>query len=111
MKYSDDDTALLSDEIIKFLSLPRLPGRLTPEMAAPLLGFQAHDIPTLVRVGLLEPLGTPLQQAVKHFAAIDIERRARNRDWLNDATKAISDYWSKQNKKRKARPALMREAA
>jgi hypothetical protein len=34
------------------------------------MGFTPHDIPTLVRAGLLKPLGRPTPNAVKYFAAL-----------------------------------------
>jgi hypothetical protein len=68
----------MTNEIITLLSLRRLPGRVTSEQAAPLLGFAIHDMPVLVRAKLLKPLGNPGQQAVKYFAASDIERHTRH---------------------------------
>jgi hypothetical protein len=93
----------MTNEIITLLSLRRLPGRVTSEQAAPLLGFAIHDMPVLVRAKLLKPLGNPGQQAVKYFAASDIEKCATDPDWLNRATKAIYLYWGKQNARRHTR--------
>jgi hypothetical protein len=33
-----------------------------------------HDIPVLVKSKMLKPLGNPPQQAVKYFAAAEIEK-------------------------------------
>jgi hypothetical protein len=39
---------------------------------AVLLGLAEHDIPVLVRAGLLQPLGNPPANAVKHFATLQV---------------------------------------
>ena len=93
----------MRDEIRQILTITRLPGRLTPDQAAPLLGFNPHDLPILVRAKLLKPLGNPPQQAVKHFAASEVERCSRDESWLNRATKALYEFWAEQNRKRSAK--------
>ena len=90
----------MNDETYQLLNALRLPGRLASEMAAPLLGFMAHDIPILVKAKLLKPLGNPPPNAVKYFAASEVEKLARDNEWLNRATKTIYAYWAKQNKNR-----------
>ena len=67
----------------------RLPGRLNAEQAAALLGFQAHDIPILVKKGLLKPLGGGPKNCVKYFSSVAIELNRLDEPWLNKATKAI----------------------
>jgi hypothetical protein len=78
----------------------RLPGRLTPEQAAMLLGFASHDITVLVRAGLLKPLGRPRSNAVKYFAASDIQQAAASPEWLAKATQAIYRHWERKNSRR-----------
>lgn len=90
----------MREEIIQLLQLPRLPGRLTSEQAAPVLGFAPHDIPVLVKARFLKPLGNPPQQAVKYFSATEIQKCAIDTDWLGRATKAIYAHWGNQNKRR-----------
>ena len=90
----------MSEEMLKLLTLRRLPGRLNTEQAAQLLGFMPHDIPVLANSKLLKPLGNPAQQAVKYFAACEIEKFARDQGWLGRATRAIYNFWTTQNKKR-----------
>jgi hypothetical protein len=85
------------------LNLLRLPGRLTQEQAAAILGVQYHDIPTLIRAGLLEPLGKPAPNAQKYFASRVVEQLSANPDWLNKATRIIARYWQGKNKQ-KANP-------
>jgi hypothetical protein len=90
----------MRDETKRLLDLHRLPARMTPEQAAQLLGFAPHDIPVLVKASLLKPLGKPAQQAVKYFAAYELEQHAVDHEWLDAATKAVSGFWSKQNRRR-----------
>ncbi len=72
------------------LGLRRLPARLTSEQIAIVLGFQVHDIPALVKAGLLKPLGGGLRNSVKYFAAIDVDQKSNDAKWLDRATKAVS---------------------
>jgi hypothetical protein len=71
--------------------------RLTSGQAAKLLGFADHDVPVLVSMGLLKPLGTPMPNSPKHFALIEILGHATERDWLNRATKTLARHWQKKN--------------
>jgi|WetSurMetagenome_2_1015567.scaffolds.fasta_scaffold531408_2 hypothetical protein len=71
------------------LNLRRLPARLNSEQTAPVLGVQAHDIPTLVKWGLLLPLGSGPRNSVKYFSAAEIEQLSRDRRWLDKVTKAL----------------------
>ncbi|MDB6124299.1 MAG: hypothetical protein JWQ71_3292 [Pedosphaera sp.] len=79
----------MKDDMVDFLNLKRLPARLTTTQTALLLGFQEHDIPVIVRVNLLKPLGNPVPNATKYFAASEIEKLAADRTWLNRATKEM----------------------
>ena len=72
------------------LNLRRLPARLNSEQVAQLTGFQSHDIPLLVKGGLLKPLGGGARNSVKYFAACEIEQLRDDRRWLDKATKAVS---------------------
>ena len=68
----------------------KIPGRLTAEQAAGILGFSSHDIPVLVRHGMLSPLGKPTQRSTKYFAAIEIFRCLRDKNWLSKATMKVT---------------------
>jgi hypothetical protein len=94
----------MRDETIQLLNVTRLPGRLTGEQAAPLLGFMPHDMPILVKARLLKPLGNPPQQAVKYFSSAEVEKYAKDHDWLNRATRTIYNYWTAQNRQRRKEP-------
>ena len=72
------------------LNTLRLPGRLSVEQTAKLLGVPPHDIPRLVHAGLLKVLGSGRKNTTKYFASVDVEEKARNPQWLDRATKALS---------------------
>ena len=74
------------------LNCHRLPARLNTSEAAVLLGFQEHDVASLVAAKLLTPLGKPAPNAPKYFAAIEVLACSDNRDWLSQATKAIAKH-------------------
>jgi hypothetical protein len=82
---------------IQFLNLSRLPGRLTVQESAWLLGFKAHDLPVLVRHRLLQPLGAPAKNGEKHFPAAQLERLSKDFGWMDVATATLSDYWKWRN--------------
>jgi hypothetical protein len=86
---------------------------LTAEQVALLLGFQGHDIPVLVAKRLLKPLGNPVQNSVKYFAAADVEGCINNVPLLDRMTKAVSSRWTEKNQKQKPSVpgVIMAEAA
>lgn len=93
----------MSDDQSKFLSLRRLPARLTRQQTAWELSFPEHDIPILVMVRLLRPLGNPPENGVKYFAAVEIVKLAQDPQWLAKATNAIYEYWKKKNQRKNSR--------
>jgi hypothetical protein len=74
---------------VELLNLRRLPARLNAEEAAILLGFKSHDLPLLIRAGLLRPLASGPRNCVKYFSSAVLERLARDEKWLDRATKAV----------------------
>jgi hypothetical protein len=68
-------------------------GRLTAEQIAVIMGFKPHDIPILIRAGLLKPLGKPTTTCTKFFAAVHIYTKAADPVWLAKATNAIYKHW------------------
>src|SRR4030095_5859235 len=78
------------------LNLLRLPARLDVHQTAILLGFREHDIPVLVKAGLIKPLGKPAVNAVRHFSAMVIEQLARDPEWLGRATNSVYRHWRKK---------------
>jgi hypothetical protein len=73
------------------------PARLTAEQTATLLGFQIHDIPVLVALGKLKPLGNPTPNAKKYFATVHVHELAEDQTWLSKATQAVYEHWQEKN--------------
>ncbi|MEI6786447.1 MAG: hypothetical protein WCQ21_36690, partial [Verrucomicrobiota bacterium] len=51
--------------------------------------LQAHDIPVLVKAGLLKPLAAGPRNCVKYFPRVVIEKRCDDVAWLDKASKAV----------------------
>jgi hypothetical protein len=77
--------------------LGQLPGRLTAEQAAWVMNCQPSDVPILVGVRLLKPLGNPLPNSVKYFAASELLEQMKDRTWLAKVTNALNQHWQKKN--------------
>ena len=77
--------------------LGQLLARLTAEQAAWVLNCQPHDVPILVGVRLLKPLGNPPPQSVKYFAASELLEQVKDRMWLAKVTNALNQHWQKRN--------------
>lgn len=73
----------------------KIPGRLTAEQVAKILGFAVHDIPVLVKHRMLTPLGQPAQRSTKYFAAVEVFKCASDPKWLSKATKVVSGNWKR----------------
>jgi len=84
-------------DALALLNSRRLPGRLNTTETAVLLGFQEHDISTLVAAKCLSALGRPAPNAPKYFAAVEILALSQDRDWLERATKALAKFWLDKN--------------
>jgi hypothetical protein len=74
-----------------------LPARLLAAQVAKLLNCTTDDVAILVSAGKLRPLGKPKQNAVKYFSSIELITLLADRDWLDDATKTIGQYWRRKN--------------
>ncbi len=95
-------------EALALLNCLRVPARLNTTETAILLGIQEHDITTLITGKLLTPLGKPAANAPKYFAAVDVQECAKNRNWLDQATKTLAKHWLKKNRaKRDAKMELL----
>jgi hypothetical protein len=75
---------------VLILNLRHMPGRINAGQAAAYLGFQEHDLPLLIKAGLLKPLGGGPRNTVKYFASVEIQQLATDKRWLDRATKAVS---------------------
>ena len=77
-----------------------LPARLLAGQMATLLNCSTDDVTILVSAGKLRALGKPRPNAVKFFSAIEVITLVADRDWLDDATKTIGQYWRRKNARR-----------
>jgi hypothetical protein len=98
-------------DVSSLLNYRRLPGRLTTEETAVVLGFHEHDIPGLVVAKLLCPLGKPAPNAPKYYAAVEIVTLSQDRDWLSQATRELSKCWAEKNRRKKDHIKLLPGAA
>jgi hypothetical protein len=88
----------------ELLNVRRLPARLLAEEAAVLLGFKEHDIPVLVKAGLLKPLALGPRNCVKYFPSLVIEERCRDIVWLDKASRAVLRGGNANATKRPSQP-------
>ena len=86
-----------------FLSLVTPPARLGIEETAWLMGFSEHDVPVLVSVGLLKPLGRPSATGSKFFATVELQTLRNDTRWLAKASDAIVNHWRSKNSGRRNR--------
>src|SRR5271169_3805019 len=77
-----------------------LPARLFAAQVAKLLNCTPEDVAILVTAGKLRPLGRPNPNAVKFFSAVELIALLANREWLDDATKTIGQFWKRKNARR-----------
>ena len=93
----DDKPVLIAAHARDLLNLRRLPAMLTIPQTAVLLNRGEHDIPVLVRAGLLKPLGDPPPNAVKFFATVEVLELADNRQSLDRICSVLTEYWRGKN--------------
>ena len=77
-----------------------LPARLYADQVAKILNCTTDDVGLLASAGKLRPLGKPRINAVKLFSSIELFTLLADRDWLDDATKTIGQYWRRKNERR-----------
>lgn len=77
-----------------------IPARLDVKKTAKLLGFAESDLTILMGSHQLIPLGKPAPNAPKYFAAIDIIGLATNSEWLDKATRLLSQHWKHKRQAR-----------
>jgi hypothetical protein len=68
---------------------------------AKLLNCTTEDVAVLVTAGKLRPLGRPNPNAVKFFSAVELIALLADREWLDEATKTIGQFWKRKNARRK----------
>src|ERR1035438_8306289 len=77
-----------------------LPARLLAAQVAELLNCTPEDVAVLVTAGKLRPLGRPNPNAVKFFSAVELMALLADRDWLDEVTKTIGQFWKRKNARR-----------
>jgi hypothetical protein len=95
---------LMSNELIQVAmttwAAKDLPARLLAEEVAKLLHCTKEDVGLLVSAGILRPLGGPNQNAVKFFSVVELMALLADREWLDEATKTIGQFWKRKNARR-----------
>jgi len=76
------------------------PWRLTGTRLAMLLNCPPEDVAVLLPAGKLRPLGRPNPNAVKFFSAVELFALLADREWLDEATKTIGQFWKRKNARR-----------
>jgi hypothetical protein len=87
----------VNNERKDLLNLATLPARLNTEEAANFLGFKSHDMPVLMKAGLLKPLGRPMPNSDKYFATVTLNELRQDVQWLSKATMVVSQHWKEKN--------------
>jgi hypothetical protein len=80
-----------------FISIAGLPGRLTTQEAAWMLGFSAHDVPVLVSHRMLKPLGNPPPNGGRYYSLAELETFRLNPKWLDKASAVLVKHWKTRN--------------
>jgi hypothetical protein len=88
---------------LKLQALYKLPVCITKEKIAGVLGIATHNIPPLVRAGLLKPLGHPGRYCVKYFSRDDLAEKFQDVEWLGKVVAAIHRHWRNKNARKRAR--------
>jgi hypothetical protein len=86
-------------------ALGKYPVVMTKEKVAEAMGVPTHNIPPLVRVGLLKPLGHPGRYCVKYFSRDALAGKFANQEWLDKVMAAIHRHWRNKNARKRARQA------
>jgi hypothetical protein len=47
-------------------------------------------------VGKIRPLGSPNPNAVKFFSVVELMNLLADREWLDDVTKTIDQFWKQK---------------
>jgi hypothetical protein len=88
---------------LKLQALYKLPVCITKEKIAEVLGIATHNIPPLVRAGLLKPLGHPGRYCVKYYSRDELAEKFQDAQWLNKVVAAVSRHWRNKNARKHAR--------
>ena len=89
---------------LKIQALEKFPVFMTKEKVAGALGVATHNIPPLVRAGLLKPLGRPGRSCVKHFSRDALAEKFASPEWLDKVVAAIHRHWRIKNARKRNQP-------
>jgi hypothetical protein len=97
----------MNENIVQTLRrIDEFPIFLTEEHVAKLLGLGMHNIPVLVRAGLLKPLGHHHQPGcVRLFSKQALLAKSQDEQWLGKVADAVKGHWREKNAARKLRLA------
>jgi len=73
------------------------------EQVSVMFGWPEYFLPVLVRAGHLRPLGKPSQNSRKWFARVELERLARDRDWLDKAIRIVEKHVEQMNGRQRSK--------
>jgi hypothetical protein len=82
---------------LKIQSLGEFGAYMTKEKVAKALDIGVHNIPVLVRAGLLKPKGNPQRYCVKKYSRSQLARNLADEAWLDQAAAAIHRHWRDKN--------------
>jgi hypothetical protein len=88
---------------LKIQSLDEFGAYMTKEKVAKALDIGVHNIPVLVRAGLLKPKGNPQRYCVKKFSRRQLARNLADEAWLDKAAAAIHQHWRIKNARKRAK--------
>ena len=84
-------------------ALGKYPVVMTKEKVAEAMGVPTHNIPPLVRAGLLKPLGHPGRYCVKYFSRDALAEKFASQEWLEKVMAAIHRHWRNKNARKRTR--------
>jgi hypothetical protein len=91
----------MNPESLKIQGLERFPVVMTKEKVAQALGIATHNIPPLVRSGLLKPLGQPRRYCVKYFSRDALAEKIASQEWVDKVMAAIHLHWRTKNARKR----------
>ncbi|HEY5042960.1 MAG TPA: hypothetical protein VIK53_13260 [Verrucomicrobiae bacterium] len=91
-----------SESPLKIKSLDEFGAYMTKEKVAKALDIGVHNIPVLVRAGLLRPKGNPQRYCVKKISRSQLARNLADEAWLDKAAAAIHQHWRNKNARKRA---------
>ena len=90
---------------LKIQPLDKFGAYMTKEKVAKALGIEAHNIPPLVRAGLIKPFGQPQRYCVKLYSRDVLAQQLADVVWLEEVAAAIHRHWRKKNAHKRAKQA------